>query len=311
MVTNPIFKRLNNKSIILAIIAIVVFLLFLTQLNLNRERNNTPISKSADETDITVLLTGDIMLGRSVMGVSLAKDDPNYPFKKVADILKKSDVVFGNLENPIVANCPTSDSGFKFCADPKMVQGLSYAGVDIVNLANNHISNYGQDGINQTEKYLSDAGIGYVGTGNLVIRNIKGTRLGFLGFDFLDYEPKDTDYKLIENSKKQVDILIVMVHWGVEYVPLATDTQKLIGNQLVSSGADVVVGSHPHVVQNTDYINGKPIFYSLGNFVMDQSWSEETKSGLAVRLTYKNGKLLSVEKLPVYMESFAQPAWVN
>jgi len=251
------------------------------------------------------------MLGRSVMGVSLAKDDPNYPFEKVADILKKSDVVFGNLENPIIASCPKLDSGLKFCADPKMVQGLSYAGVNIVNLANNHSSNYGQDGIDQTEKYLSDAGINYVGTGNLVIRNVKGTRLGFLGFDFVDNKPKDSDFLLIENSKKEVDVLIVMVHWGIEYTPEPTNNQKVIANDLVNAGTDVVVGSHPHWVQNIDYINGKPIFYSLGNFVFDQPWSEETKKGLVIRLTYQNNKLINTEKLSIYMSNFVQPAWVN
>lgn len=261
--------------------------------------------------ETTIILTGDIMLGRSVMSVSMAKNDPNYPFEKVVDTLKNSDIVFGNLENPIVANCPQSDSGLKFCADPKMVQGLNYAGVDIVNLANNHSGNYGQDGINQTEKYLSGAGIDYVGTGDLVIKNINGTKFGFLGFDFVDNKPKDSDFQLIQNSKKQVGILIVMIHWGAEYTSDPTNTQKLIANNLVRFGADVVVGSHPHWVQNVDYINGKPVYYSLGNFVFDQPWSEETKTGLAIRLTYDGDKLSKTEKLPIYIKDIAQPEWTN
>lgn len=262
-------------------------------------------------TEATIILTGDVMLGRSVMKISLSKNDPSYPFEKVSDILKKADIVFGNLENPIVLNCPFSDSGLKFCADPKMVDGLRYANINIVNLGNNHAKNYGEDGLKQTENLLSDAGIGYVGTDNLVIKEVNGTKFGFLGFDFVDDKPNDLNYQLIKGSKEKVDILIIMIHWGVEYTSDPTDTQKLIANDLVSSGADVVVGSHPHVIQSIDYINGKPVFYSLGNFVFDQPWSEETKKGLAIRLTYNGKKLSKIEKLPVYMKNIAQPEWTN
>lgn len=261
--------------------------------------------------DATIFLTGDIMLGRSVMKTSLAKNDLNYPFEKVASILKSSNIVFGNLENAIITNCPMSDTGLKFCTDPKMIQGMTDAGINIVNLANNHSGNYGQDGISQTEKYLNDAGINYVGRGNLIIKDIDGNKFGFLGFNFVDNKPDTLDYQLVNNSKKKVDILIVMVHWGTEYTPDPTNTQKQIANDLVGSGADVVVGSHPHVVQSIDSINGKPIFYSLGNFVFDQPWSEETKKGLAIRLTYSGKNLSKIEKLPVYMKNIAQPEWTN
>lgn len=261
------------------------------------------------EPETTIILTGDIMLGRSVMKTSLAKSDPNYPFEKIADILKKADVVFGNLENPIVTDCPYSDSGLKFCTDPKMIQGLNFSGINILNLANNHARNYGEEGFKKTENYLTNSGIGYIGDNNLLVKKINGTNFGFLGFDFVTKGPKDPDYQLIRDSKKKVDVLIVMVHWGTEYTPDPTNTQKQIANDLVSSGADVIVGSHPHVIQNIDSINKRPVFYSLGNFVFDQPWSEETKNGLAIRLTYKGSKLSTIEKLPIYMNSFAQPEW--
>ncbi|OGY09049.1 MAG: hypothetical protein A2782_01000 [Candidatus Blackburnbacteria bacterium RIFCSPHIGHO2_01_FULL_43_15b] len=268
-------------------------------------------SLSIGNNDTTILLTGDIMLGRSVMATSLSKNNPNYPFEKVAGTLQRADVVFGNLENPIVANCPRSDSGFKFCADPKMVAGLSFAGVDVVSIANNHSANYGQEGIAQTKKHLKDAGIDYVGADNLAIKGINGKKLGFLGFDYVDYQPKPSDYELIKNSKRNVDILFVMVHWGVEYKSHPNAQQKQIAKEFVNAGADVVVGAHPHWVQDIDTVGGKPVFYSLGNFVFDQAWSEETKKGLAIRLTYKNGSLANIEKLPIYMASFIQPEWTK
>lgn len=257
----------------------------------------------------TIILTGDIMLGRSVMTTSLGKNNPHYPFEKVADTLKEADLVFGNLENPVVTNCPPVDSGFKFCTDPAMIEGLIFAGIDIVNLANNHTLNYGRDGFNETKEYLNKNKIDYVGDGNLVIKNIGGTNFGFLGFDFLTEEPKEEDYQLVESSNKKVDVLIVMIHWGVEYVAFPNNMQKSTANNLVNSGADIIVGNHPHWVQSIEYIDGKPIFYSLGNFVFDQDWSEETKKGLAIRLTYEGDNLSEIEKLPIYMKSFAQPEW--
>lgn len=259
----------------------------------------------------TIILTGDIMLGRSVMKTSLAKNDPNYPFEKVSDILQRADIVFGNLENPVVSGCPLSDSGFKFCADPKMIHGLNFSGIDILNLANNHTKNYGEDGFTQTKNYLIGSGLDYVGNNNLVIKKINDIDFGFLGFNFVDNMPNDSNYQLVKDSKEKVDVLIVMVHWGTEYTSDPTNTQKLIANDLVSSGADVIVGSHPHVIQSVDSINNRPIFYSLGNFVFDQQWSEETKKGLVIRLTYSGKNLSKIEKLPVYMKSFAQPEWTN
>lgn len=292
-------KRLSSlliASIIVLVSGIVLHFSFVRSIKL-------------PEPETTIILTGDIMLGRSVMGTSLSKHDPSYPFRKVSAVLKKANIVFGNLENPIISICPPSDSGFTFCADPKMIYGLTYAGVSVVNLANNHTKNYGEDGLIQTEKYLTDNGISYVGAENLVTKVINGTRFGFLGFYLIDRTPSDADYQLIKDSKKKVDVLLVMVHWGIEYTSEPTDSQRSTAKDIVAAGADVIVGSHPHWVQTIDTINGTPVFYSLGNFVLDQAWSEETKKGLAIRLTFTGNRLAKVEKLPVYMKNFAQPEW--
>lgn len=257
----------------------------------------------------TIILTGDVMLGRSVMAVSLGKNDPTYPFLKVGGSLNEANLVFGNLENPIVEGCPTMTTGMVFCAGPVMIAGLKYAGFDVVNIANNHIKNYGEEGYIQTKNLLNKEGIEYVGDGNLVVRQINGTKFGFLGFNFVAEKPKDSDYKLVRESKPKVDILIVMVHWGNEYLPEPSTSQKDIADVLIKSGADVIAGGHSHWTQGYDTVDGKPIFYSLGNFVFDQDWSEETKTGLAVRLTYEARELKKIEEMPIYMESFAQPSW--
>lgn len=287
-------------------LVILLFLPFLVFVVTPLVRQPEQINKTT-----TILLTGDIMLGRSVMGTSLKRNNPNYPFEKVFEVMKDTDITFSNLENPVIEKCPTSNDGFVFCTDPKMISGLNYAGIDIVNLANNHTKNYGQDGLIQTEEYLTNSGINYVGVDNLIIKDINGMKFGFLGFDFVIKRPADSDFNLIKDSDKKVDVLIVMVHWGVEYKSIPTTSQKEIAQSLISSGSDVIVGTHPHWVQTIEYIDGKPVFYSLGNFIFDQSWSEETKKGLAIKLTYQNNQLQKVDQLPIYMKNFAQPEWIE
>lgn len=285
---------------------IVIFLIFLF-LATKYIRNKEDVEI---DNDIKIIVVGDIMLGRSVMSKTIALKDFNYPFLKTADILKSADITFGNLENPIIKNCPVLNDGMIFCADPKMISGLLFAGIDILNLANNHTNNYGDDGLKQSKDFLQKEKIDYVGVDNLIIKDINKIKFGFLGFDFMSKKPKESDYELIKNSKNQVDVLIVMTHWGNEYISKANNNQKEIAKKIIANGADVIVGGHPHWVQDMEYIDGKPVFYSLGNFVFDQSWSEETKKGLVIRLNYKGKKLINIDKLPIYMASFSQPKWV-
>jgi len=259
----------------------------------------------------SLIFTGDIMLGRSVMTKSLNVKNPNYPFINVADTLRNADIVFSNLESPIINNCPPINSGLKFCADSKMIEGLKFAGIDIVNLANNHILNYRQEGLIQTKKYLDAGGIKWVGDGNLVIIEKNKTKFGFLGFDFLDYKLQQKDLDLIRNSKKKVDILVVGVHWGEEYKSRANSNQRLLAKKLSDAGADYIVGHHPHWIQEMDIMGSTNVYYSLGNFVFDQMWSEETKKAISVNLIFKGKKLEKETFLKSYMDKFAQPKWVS
>lgn len=274
----------------------------------------TPLSTESPKKLTTLLFTGDVMLGRSVNIASLESNNPNYPFEKVQSELKNADLTVINLENPIVENCPQVDSGFKFCTDPKNLQGLVNAGVDVITLANNHTYNYGTDGFNQTKNYLDNAQISYTGDNNLVIKTVNNMTFGFLGFDKSQQgNPtlSDGEVQLIKSANQQVDILVVAMHWGTEYQNTALPGVQSLAKELVSLGADVVVGHHPHWVQNIEYINDKPVYYSLGNFIFDQMWSEETRSGLAIRLTFDGSEIIKEERLPVYMRQIGQPEWVR
>lgn len=279
-----------------------------------------------------IILTGDVMLGRTVMTKSLEVFDSAYPFRKVSSVLRSADVVFTNLENPVIAGCPETTVGTRFCSSPEMVDGLVFGGVDIVNLANNHTKDYSDEGLKETVKILSENGIKTTGLGELVKMQVGEVEFGFLGFDFTDREPKEEDYDFIDFAATEVDVLIVGVHWGVEYTQRPTNSQKTWAKTIIFSGADVLVGHGPHWVQEIDYIE-KPVYdevasspsvsedtkydkyavayYSLGNFIFDQMWSEETRKGLVVRLTFEGDEIVKEERLPIYMSSWAQPEFVE
>lgn len=302
--------KIRETSFLLILLSsFLILVIYVTNPSLNKpERDGLFVDLAPT---IEIVATGDVMLGRTVMTKSLDESDPSYPFRKVADGLSGVDLTFINLENPIIEGCPRHTTGLRFCASPDMVEGLIFAGIDIANLANNHSRNYGQEGINQTVEVLSQNDIEVTGLGDLVIKQVKGTSFGFLGFDLFYKEPNEEVFDLIRESDEKVDILFVGVHWGVEYTDEPTSSQREVAKRMVEVGADVIVGHGPHWVQTSETIDGVPVYYSLGNFVFDQMWSDETRKGLAVKFVFKGRKLIKEEKLPIFMDSWAQPELVE
>jgi poly-gamma-glutamate capsule biosynthesis protein CapA/YwtB (metallophosphatase superfamily) len=123
--------------------------------------------------------------------------------------------------------------------------------------------------------------------------------------------PDEEDFNLIRQSDAKVDVLLVGVHWGAEYRKEPAEIQRRWAKRMVEDGVDVIVGHGPHWVQERQEFLGRPVYYSLGNFVFDQMWSEETKSGLAVRFIFKGKKVVAEEELPVFMRYWAQPKFVK
>jgi len=270
---------------------------------------NSPSTLKPDQTT-TILLGGDVMLGRSVTREALdVKHDPTFPFTNLTSLFQEADIVFVNLEAPIISDCPRSITGMIFCAPPQMLQGLEPYKT-IVNLANNHSANHGADGLTQTNAFLQERNIMSTRASVLITKKINQTTFGFLGFDKnQQVNPVliDSDRTLIVGSKSKVDVLIVAMHWGLEYKPHPTDGQKRLAEELVSLGANVVVGHHPHWVQDVEKIGETPVYYSLGNLVFDQLWSEETRHGLLVKLTFDGKKIQKEELIPTYIKEVGQP----
>ena len=284
---------------------------------------------------IKLILTGDIMLDRGVeyMIEKYGNGDFKFPFLKIADYLKQFDVVFGNLEGPISDKGEKVGSIYSFRNDPQSIDGLTYAGFNVISLANNHAFDYGREALEDCLAKLNNAGINYVGAGfnaseigTPIIKEIKGTKIGFLAYTNLGPETWKAigensgiawiDEKLlllnsvkqdIEKAKSKSDILIVSLHSGEEYQKTPTQFQIDFSKMAIEAGADLLVGHHPHVVQPNETYNGGHIFYSLGNFVFDQGFSEETMQGEMVKVIIEDGKIGKITPMNVDINSFFQP----
>lgn len=292
--------------------------------SLNSSRFPTIGLKQSLPVSISLIFTGDIIPARSVNTAMVRRNNFNFPFEKTADFLKNADLTITNLEAPLVKNCPFTDTGMIFCGDERFLGGLTYSGIDLASLANNHSSNYGQKGIDNTIKLLSGSGIDTVGYSNIVYREIKGIKFAFIGFNgvsplvpYLGTINKEEISRLIQEARNNADYIVVLFHWGQEYSPtpksdtIAPFDQVEIGRFTIDNGADLVVGNHPHVVQGYEIYKEKPIFYALGNFIFDQMWSEETREGVVLKIDLNNAKLASFSLYPVKIDDYSQPRFLE
>lgn len=312
---------MKQKFIILLVLSFILIVLFpnfwFPQLRISLLEKALPISppgqllEKKDES-ITLIAVGDIMLGRSVNAKMRSLNDFAYPFLKTALFLSSVDLTFINLEAPLSDNCPTTNEGMIFCADPRAIEGLVLAGIDVVNLANNHIKNYGLEGIILTQNLLRENRIDFIGPEeNFLIKEINKTKFGFLGFDLTSGYQEEKIINQVKEKKARVDTLIVSFHWGLEYAKEPSPSQVKLARQVVEAGADLIIGHHSHVIQRIEDYQGRPIVYSLGNFIFDQPWSEETKKGLVGIFTFQNEKLIKTEFKEVYIQDLCQPGFID
>lgn len=200
-----------------------------------------------------------------------------------------------------------------FCGDPISVEGLSLINVKVANLANNHISNYGQEGIKQTIEVLKNHNISATGTDQLSVVSVKGKKISVVGFNDIPPYPtginkltKESLVSQIKSAKASSDIVIVTVHWGNEYSP-ASSRQKEFARLAIDTGAEVVIGHHPHWDQEIESYKGKPIYYSLGNFVFDQMWSQKTREGLVAKIIFTGNEVSTHSAIPIFINNSYQP----
>ena len=285
---------------------------------------NPPAALSAPEkTEYTLLFTGDVMLSRAVGSRMAAQKDWSLPFRLIADTLHSADFRYCNLE------CPVSDRGrnlhhlYSFRADPRAIDGLKAAGFNVASQANNHTYDWGPEALLDSLERLRAAGIQPVGAGQNILAahypllvHAGGLRIAFLAY--VNIDPKEAKAGIdrpgvawldpaqsladIRFARPLADLVIVCPHWGVEYALTPTRDQVDLAHQMIDAGADMIVGSHPHVVQPLEKYHDHWIAYSLGNFIFDQQ-SPNTHRGLMLKATVRDQHIVDVAPIPININS--------
>lgn len=243
-----------------------------------------------------MLFVGDVMLGRRVETL-MNMHGVEYPFQKSTELLQKYALTIGNFEAPIPSeHVQAPDFTFRFSVKGEYLDSVKKSGFDVLSLANNHTLDYGTEGLVNTfttcvtyeivcigdpRKSLYDTHIFSVGT----------KKIGITAFQTVSGPPIRS---LLEESIKSMesvsDVQIAYVHWGEEYATTHSLREEELAKFLIDSGIDIVVGHHPHVVQDIGVYKGKPIFYSLGNFIFDQYFSTDVEEGIGLALTTNGGE---------------------
>ncbi|UCB51580.1 MAG: CapA family protein [Candidatus Zixiibacteriota bacterium] len=262
-----------------------------------------------DTSLIELVAVGDVMLARGV-NRRILEEGPNFPFEKTRWITSLADIAFCNLEGAISPRATRNFKNNRFCIKPEEAKGLSFAGFDVVSLANNHMFDCEKKGIVSTIDFLEQEQIKFTGAGKTpaqalrpAILDLKSTRIGFLAYNAypMDWivlkkdQPAIAFYdsnravKAIEKLKKKADVVIVSLHWGDEYRKKPNHRQVKIAHRLIDAGADLILGHHPHVLQPIEEYNDGVIVYSLGNFVFDQRRAQTKKSMIFKAKISRNG----------------------
>lgn len=265
---------------------------------------------------VRLIFAGDMMLDRGVeqsvkntMGGDFGK-----LFEHVSEYFKTADAVIVNLEGPVTDVGADVGSKYSFQMNPSLIPALITHNIKLVSFANNHAGDRSLEGFIKTLEHLTKSGIAYTGAGStktlaesVTILDIHNQKIGFIGCS--DVGPAWIEAtattpgivlcndarlsEIITTAKSKVDFLVVTPHWGNEYVA-RTDRQQTIAHKAIDAGADMIIGHHPHVVQETEWYNNKFIAYSLGNFIFDQYFSPETMRGLLVEVTIDQGTAQSI-----------------
>ncbi len=300
-------------------------------LSAERQIRQKPTAE-ANLREIHMVFVGDIMLSRSIEEIMARKKDYRFPLLKIASTTESADIAFANLENPISSRGVKSGSIYSFRADPKTLEGLIYAGFDVVSVANNHIWDYGKQAFKDTLANLSSGGIVVVGGGESYdaahmpkIIAVGDTRIAFLAYSNLlpvslglasstpavSRYSDDTLKEDVARAKEISDFVIVSFHWGEEYKTKHNAEQERIAKLAIDAGANLVIGHHPHVVQEIEEYKGAYIAYSLGNFIFDQNFSKDTRRGLVLLVTVKGDKIISIGSRKVAFTDDYQPYFVE
>lgn len=268
---------------------------------------------ASDDDKISLSFVGDLLVAEYVSAIT-EREGYDYLYKEALLYLSEPDLTAGNLEFPITKRgTPVVGTPYVYKGSPDVLPSMYNAGFDVMSLANNHALDQGVEGMLDTMSYLDEAGISHMGAGSNdteafapVIKEVRGIKVAYIGLSrvvpFPSWKADKYNAGLAESydttranaaiakAKEQADIVVVMVHWGKERVDKLEPYQTDFGKQYIDAGADLVIGSHPHVLQGFEMYKGKWIAYSLGNFIFT-SYPKETagETGVLDALCTKSG----------------------
>lgn len=277
-----------------------------------------------EKEELVLSFVGDMMFDRSVAAF-IRSEGEDYIFQGYEKYFKGSDIVFGNLETALSHRGePVKDKEYTFRSNPELAAYLKKYNFKVLSIANNHILDYGTDAFSDTLKIMKENGISYGGGGydkkeamEGIVLEKKGLKIGFIAFtrvtpsvDWYAGAKKpgiigaykvheESVLEAVNNLRPRCDLLVISLHWGKEVSTIIRKEETELAHKLIDSGADVIMGHHPHVVQGMELYKGKPIFYSLGNFFFTTSKAQICNQTIMATVRYdENGELKSVEAIP-------------
>ncbi|HIV49875.1 CapA family protein [uncultured Helicobacter sp.] len=291
------FKNLYSFSLIASIMLIFSACVGPSTPSSSATDSQHALSHSRGDT-ITISFVGDCVLGdyKGASGATFnAKfkevgGDYSYFSKGVREVLGNDDLSVGNLEGVLTDSNLNNAfvKPFSFKGPSRYTNILKSASIESVNIANNHTRDYGTQGFKDTVAILTQANIAHFGEGILDVREIKGRKFGFAGHRGWNPAIKHTAKKEIQSLRaKGAEVVIFVFHWGEEREHIANKIQREIAHFVIDSGADLIIGHHPHVLQGIEEYKGKKIVYSLGNFIYGGAKNPKDKDTMIYQVEFR------------------------
>lgn len=265
-------------------------------------------------------------------------DDFKRLFANTKELFNQIDFLSSTFEAPVLKEGKYCHACTTFVGPEKFMEAVAISGIDFFSLASNHIMDGDVEGLSNTQKLLDELKIPYTGASVInndqaalpQIVQVNNLKIAYLAFNdtpgkeqwadenkpgaanisdwiidnngyTIKYEPNEQRIKYFVDRARQLspDLIIVIMHWGsVEYTATPTEYVRNLANLLIKHGVDIIFGDHPHWVQEIEYINNKPVFYSVGNFIFDQTWSIETMQGVTIEVFIYDKRVINYRLHP-------------
>lgn len=296
------------KNLLGLVLLVIVFGVLAFILKVPRLLNESLLNNS----HVSVTFVGDMMFDRYIRLQTVGNQYENILTTELKDVIAQTDLLVGNLEGPITTFPSISnDKGaeqnlYTFTFDPSVADALITLGFDAVSIGNNHILNFGTEGLNQTKQFLTQAGVQFFGdpylAQNFTVLKENSITIALVAENEFDGITPEQTADLIKSIDEKYDHVVVFAHWGNEYEKEAHKAQRLRAHSYIDAGADLIIGSHPHVIQNNEEYSSKYIYYSLGNFIFDQYWESSVQCGLIVRFNFTKTDITLIDEFNSYLE---------